>query len=97
MQNVFGTACRALAELTASWYRRCVDDGSLFELDATAFSMVLAQDAIAVESESTLLEHAVRWASRVGRTAEMVSRVLPRPGPMMGTHRSTPYCERPKW
>jgi len=75
--DLFGAACRSLAELTASWYARCVEDGSLFELDAAAYSMVLAQETIFVESESALLEHAVRWASHAGRTEAMVSRVMP--------------------
>ena len=67
---------RAFAELTAAFYGKCVANGSLFDLDAASFSMVLAQD-IEVESESAVLEHAVCWASREGRTEEMVSRVMP--------------------
>ena len=56
---------------------KAVADGSLFELDAASFSMVLAQDKLVVASESAVLEHALRWASRAGRTDEVVSRVMP--------------------
>ena len=56
---------------------KAVADGSLFELDAASFSMVLAQDKLVVASESAVLEHALRWASRAGRTEEGVRRVMP--------------------
>ena len=72
-----GSACHALAELTAVFLPKAVADGSLFELDAASFSMVLAQDKLVVASESAVLEHALRWASRAGRTEEVVSRVMP--------------------
>ena len=72
-----GSACHALAELTAVFLPKVVADGSLFELDAASFSMVLAQDKLVVASESAVLEHALRWASRAGRTEEVVSRVMP--------------------
>lgn len=72
-----GSACHALAELTAVFLPKAVADGSLFELDAASFSMVLAQDKLVVASESAVLEHALRWGSRAGRTEEVVSRVMP--------------------
>lgn len=77
IEGHLGSACRALAELTAASYPTCVADGSLFELDAAAFSMVLKQDNLVVENETAVLEHAMRYLSLPGRTDETVSRVMP--------------------
>ena len=77
MHAALGAACRALANLTAGCYDACAKDESLFELDAASYSMVLAQENINVKSEAVVLEHAVRWASKPGRTEEMVGCVMP--------------------
>ncbi len=55
--SALGKVCRALAGLIARRCAACAKDGSLFELDAASFSMVLAHDDLAVQSESVVLEH----------------------------------------
>ena len=55
--SALGKVCRALAGLIARRCSACASDGSLFELDAAAFSMVLAHDDLDVQSESVVLEH----------------------------------------
>ena len=54
--SALGKVCRALAGLIARRCAACAKDGSLFELDAASFSMVLAHDDLAVQSESIVLE-----------------------------------------
>ena len=76
-ESPLGAACSALAYVTASCYEACAKDQSLFELDAASYSTVLAQESLEVKGEARVLEHAVRWASKPGRTEEMVSRVMP--------------------
>ena len=68
---------KSLAGMLALQYTAAVEDSSFFELDAASVSDVWSLDTLQVDSEATVMEHAVRWASRVGRTDEVISKVLP--------------------
>ena len=69
--------CRALAELVGRGFERAAIDGGLMELDAASFSDVLSYEGLNAPNESTVLEQAVRWASRKGREVDVIDRVMP--------------------
>ena len=69
--------CRALAELVGRGFERAAADGGLMELDAASFSDVLSYEGLNAPNESTVLEQAVRWASRKGREVDVIDRVMP--------------------
>ena len=72
--------CKSLVDLMADggFRRLCrVRPRSLWQLDATSMSQVLAHRKLDVDSESAVMDVVCKWALHPGRSIEVVDKVMP--------------------